>query len=147
MIISDLNILKKHFRRAELISIPGIKDDHGQLNFMENQKYFPNGILRSFWITGVEKGEVRGSHAHYKESQVIVAVTGELSVRVEGLDLSISEYRLTKPEEGLLIPPMNWVEVSFGPKAMLLGLSDRAFSEADYIRNKNEFGSLQKGEL
>jgi hypothetical protein len=147
MIIAELNNLKKFFRRAELIAVPGSKDDHGQLNYMENQKYFPNKILRSFWISGVAKGEIRGSHAHFKESQVIVAVSGELWVRVEGLDQSVTEFHLSKPDEALFVPPLNWVEVSFGAKAVLLGLSDREFSEKDYIRDKNDFVSLQKGEI
>ncbi|TDQ16479.1 WxcM-like protein [Algoriphagus boseongensis] len=147
MIIPDLKRLKQAYQRAELISVPKIGNELGQLSYWENMDLFPNGILRSFWITGVRKEEIRGKHAHYKENQVIFALNGKLWIRVEGLDSSISEFTLSSPEQGLYIPPMNWVEIQFESEACLLGLSDRAFSENDYIRDKNKFGSLQTSEI
>lgn len=145
MIIPDLKALIQNFRPAQQVTLPGFSDDLGSLNYWENSSLFPQGIQRSFWITQVKIGETRGSHAHFLESQVLVAVAGELSIRVEGVDGSVMDWSLSSPSQGLYVPPLNWVEVRFGEGAALLGLSDRAFDESDYIRDKNEFGNIQKG--
>ena len=128
-----------------LIEIPGQVRDNGAVHFWENASLFPNGVQRCFWISAVKEGETRGNHAHWKESQVIVSLAGKLSIKVEGIDGSCNLFELNEPGKGVFVPPLNWVEVSFSPNAVLLGLSDRAFSEEDYIRDKNYFGNLQKG--
>ncbi|RIW13667.1 WxcM-like domain-containing protein [Algoriphagus lacus] len=127
-----------------LIDIPGQVRANGAVHFWENTSLFPNGVLRCFWITEVKEGETRGNHAHWKESQVIVALAGKLVVNVEGIDGGSTQFELIDPGKGILVPPLNWVEVKFSIDAVLLGLSDRAFSEEDYIRDKDYFGNLQK---
>ena len=144
MIIPNSKLRLENYKQAEIISLPGQKNSSGQLNFWENLNLFPDGIRRCFWITDVKLGELRGSHAHYLEAQVLVALTGEIQIRVEGIDQSELNFTLNRPDQGLYVPALNWVEVSFGPEAVLLGLSDREFSEEDYIRDKKQFGSLQK---
>lgn len=136
--------LFSYFQRAQLITLPGIGDEFGKLNFWENKELFPNGILRCFWITEVKGGKSRGSHAHYRESQVIVALAGKLKVRVEGLDQSELNFDLSTANQGVYVPPLNWVDVWFEDNAVLLGLSDREFSENDYIREKISFENLQR---
>lgn len=126
------------------IGIPGQESEKGSVHFWENQYLFPNGIQRCFWISGVKKGEVRGNHAHWKEAQVLVALSGTLLITINGIDGSESLFELSDPGSGIFVPPLNWVEVRFSSEAVLLGLSDSAFSEADYIRDKDNFGNLQK---
>lgn len=144
MIIPNSKNLFQNFRKSELITLPEIGDAMGKLNFWENMDLFPNGIRRCFWITEVKGEKPRGSHAHYLESQVIVALAGKLKVRVEGLDQSVSVFEINQTNQGIYIPPLNWVDVWFEDRAVLLGLSDREFSENDYIRDKGNFGDLQK---
>jgi hypothetical protein len=127
-----------------LIEIPGQIRENGAVHFWENFTLFPAGIQRCFWISGVGEGEIRGNHAHWKETQVIIALAGKLSVQVEGIQGDCGQFELHSPGVGLLVPPLNWVEVTFCTGSVLLGLSDRAFSEQDYIRDKKYFGSLQK---
>lgn len=144
MITPESEDLFQFFRKANLITLPGIGDAFGNLNFCENKELFPGGILRCFWITGVKGGNSRGSHAHFQESQVIVALAGKLTVRIEGLDQSVLNFKLTQADQGVLVPPLNWVDVWFEEEAVLLGMSDREFSEEDYIRDKVNFENLQK---
>ncbi|WP_425542756.1 sugar 3,4-ketoisomerase [Algoriphagus jejuensis] len=115
------------------------------MHFWENSGLFPNGILRCFWISGVKKGETRGNHAHRQESQVIVALTGRLEIRSEGLDGALTEFTLEGAGRGVFVPPLNWIEIRFFNDAVLLGLGDQVFLEEDFIRDKDYFGSLQKG--
>jgi hypothetical protein len=123
--------------------MPGGISPSGRLHYWENKALFPNGILRCFWISEVGEGETRGDHAHYKESQVLIAVAGKVRVEVETLAKETLTFDLSDPGEGVFVPPMNWVKVHFSPGAVVLGLSNREFSEEDYIRDKSHFGTLQ----
>lgn len=77
---------------------------------------------------------------------MIVAMVGKLEILVEGLDGNCRDFILEASGEGLYIPPLNWVEIRFSEDAVLLGLGDRVFSDEDFIREKDHFGSLQKGD-
>lgn len=126
-----------------LIRLPGESTPTGELHFWENEKLFPQGIKRCFWISGVKKGETRGNHAHWKESQVLVAISGSVVIEVENIKGNKWKFHLSGPENGLFVAPLHWVVVHFSPDTVLLGLSDLAFSEEDYIRDRSYFGSLQ----
>jgi hypothetical protein len=128
-----------------LVPLPGESRASGDLHFWENSDLFPDGIQRCFWITNVAADETRGNHAHWKESQVLVAMSGKLEVEIlstSGIQFSFS---LSSPSEGVFIPPLHWVVVRFGPQAVLLVMSDKQFSEEDYIRDKDYFEKLKKG--
>ncbi len=127
-----------------MVKLPGVSGKMGELHYWENMELFPQGIRRCFWISSVPEGEIRGNHAHWKESQLLVAVEGSVEVTIADSHGEDYLFTLNSPEMGLLIPPLHWVEVKFSPKTILLGLSDRDFSEDDYIRDKDYFGSLHK---
>jgi hypothetical protein len=131
------------YHPPQLIEIPGNSTENGSVHFWENVRLFPQGILRCFWISGVKESESRGNHAHWQESQVLVALAGKLHVKVTGTAGTESVFVLEEPCKGLLVPPLNWVEIHFSVDAVLLGLGDRVFSENDYIRDKKYFGSIQ----
>ncbi len=131
--------------RPYLIDLPGHSSESGDLSFWDNVDLFPLGIQRCFWISKVKKGETRGNHAHYHESQVIVCLVGELYVKVTTLDGEVINFTLNSSSKGLFIPPLNWISISFSEDSILLGLCDQAFSEEDYIRNKKDFDNYQKG--
>lgn len=141
----DLEAVKLAYQEPRLIDIPGNVSDSGSVHFWENTGLFPKGILRCFWISGVKPSESRGNHAHWQESQVIVAVSGKLEIRLEGLDGTSMEVTLEDAGRGIFVPPLNWIEIRFSNDAVLLGLGDHVFLEEDFIRDKDYFGSLQKG--
>ncbi|PZX59257.1 WxcM-like protein [Algoriphagus ratkowskyi] len=125
-------------------SLPGNSTETGNLHFWENLEIFPDGIQRCFWISGVQEGETRGNHAHWKESQVLVAVAGSVLLKINSVQGELYHFELNSPDQAVYIPPLNWLVVSFSPKAVLLGMSDLAFSEDDYIRDLQYFEKLQK---
>lgn len=125
------------------VKIPGVASSSGAVHFWDNKELFPNGILRCFWITGVGENQSRGNHAHLKESQVLVAVTGTALLEVLSLDGRIHSFEMDDPSEGVFVPPFNWTQVTFTEHSVLLGLADREFSEEDYIRDKSDFEQLQ----
>lgn len=125
-----------------LISLAGNVNATGSLSFWEKSELFPKGIQRCFWISEVSTGSTRGNHAHWKESQVLVAMVGKLSIKVTNTKGELKLFELTKSNQGLFVPPLHWVEVYFESNSVLLGMSDREFSEDDYIRDKNYFEKL-----
>ncbi|SEG07586.1 sugar 3,4-ketoisomerase [Algoriphagus boritolerans] len=138
-----LNKIKLSYRAPRLIEIPGHIKENGSVHFWENRELFPQGVLRCFWISGVREGESRGNHAHREESQVIVAVAGKIEIKVDGFGGNVFHFELDKPNVGLFVPPLNWISIQFSSGAVLLGLGDRVFSEKDYIRDRDYFGTLQ----
>lgn len=138
-----LNKIKLSYQAPRLIEIPGHINESGSVHFWENMELFPQGVLRCFWISGVREGESRGNHAHREESQVIVAVAGKIEIKVDGFGGNVFHFELGKPNVGLFVPPLNWISIQFSSGSVLLGLGDRVFSENDYIRDRDYFGTLQ----
>ncbi len=127
-----------------LLELPGEKSEGGSLNFWQNLTLFPQGIQRCFWITKVDERTNRGNHAHWQESQVLVALSGKAKVTVESAAGEIFTFALNSPDLGLFVPPLHWISVSFSVETVLLGMSDLEFSEEDYIRDKQYFESLRE---
>lgn len=131
-------------KSPEMIELPGNISESGELRFWDNEALFPKGIQRCFWISKVKPGETRGNHAHLKESQVIVAISGELQVEVTDIEGSVMNFTLNSSSKGLFVPPLHWISVCFGKEAILLALCDRKYSEEDYIRDKKDFDNYTK---
>jgi hypothetical protein len=93
----------------------------------------PFVVRRTYWITAVPAGRVRGRHAHHTLEQALVAVHGRitLTVKVEGQEPV--EFCLDQPTQALYLPPHCWPEIHFGPGAVLLGLASQPYDPADYI--------------
>lgn len=140
---AELNKKVLSYQAPRLVEIPGHINETGSVHFCENMQLFPQGVLRCFWISGVKEGESRGNHAHWEESQVIVALAGKIEMKVNGIVGNELVFELDKPSIGLFVPPLNWISIQFSSGAVLLGLGNRVFSEGDYIRDRNYFGTLQ----
>jgi len=52
--------------QIQLIQLPKIMDERGNLTFLEGENHIPFKIKRTYMIYDVPGGEIRGSHA-YKE--------------------------------------------------------------------------------
>jgi hypothetical protein len=125
------------------VTLPGVQGEQGALHFLDYKTFFPEGIHRCFWITEVPHAGTRGNHAHWKENQLIIAVAGSIEVFVLSLDGSEHRFNLRHPSEGVYIPKLNWVEVTFISGASVLVISDHEFSEKDFIRDKFYFERLK----
>ena len=134
----------KTLQSPYLIQLSGESNANGALHFWENHDLFSKGIQRCFWITKVAENETRGNHAHWQESQVLVALAGKLQLEVLSAAGSLFSFDLTSASQGLVVPALHWVVVRFSAEAVLLGMSDRPFSEEDYIRDKSYFETLKK---
>jgi hypothetical protein len=51
-------------KEIEIINLPKILDNRGNLTFIEGKKHIPFEIKRAYWIYDVPGGEKRGGHAY-----------------------------------------------------------------------------------
>ena len=114
-------------------------DERGSLIALENEKNLPFNIKRVYYIFGTQSWMIRGQHAHKKLKQLLIAVSGSVTIKCE-YNNQKKEYTLSRPDEGLLIEGLVWREMyDFSPDCVLVVLADKYYSEADYIRDYKTF--------
>ena len=114
-------------------------DERGQLVALEEFKDIPFEIKRVFYQYDVPGGESRGAHAHIKDQQFLIAVSGAFEVFVDdGINNKV--FTLNRPYYGLLVPPGIWsAEQEFSSGSVCLVLTDNRYDAADYIRDYDDF--------
>lgn len=132
-----MNILS----RVEEVKFPVRGDERGRLVIQEEMSaLIPFEIKRTFFIFDTTPGTVRGMHAHYKNRQMLICVSGACTIKCEMPDGTKSEHRLDWPDKGLLIEGMVWHTMEeFSKDAVLLVLASEHYDEKDYVRNYDEF--------
>lgn len=119
------------------IRLTSISDARGTLVATETGPTLPFAIERLFYIIGATAP--RGFHAHREQHQLLVCAAGSCRVLVDD-GRRRDEYLLDRPECGLHLPPMRWVELdNFSSDCVLLVLASAAFAEEDYIRDYATF--------
>lgn len=123
---------------CKIIDLRKFKAPQGSITPVEGGDV-PFKIKRVFYQYDVPSGESRGAHAHIKDQQFLIAVSGAFEVFVDdGIDKKI--YTLNRPYFGLLVPPGIWsAEQEFSSGSVCLVLTDNAFDATDYIRNYDEY--------
>lgn len=116
-------------------------DVRGSLSILNIQE--ETGILfrRVFWIKDVEPGVVRGEHAHRTGHQVLVCISGALTLTIE----DVAGHSSIEMSNGSAVwmKPMTWASQKFNqPETTLLVLASNSFDPSDYIHDKVEFLSL-----
>ena len=122
-----------------IIQLPKILDQRGNLSFLEGGKHIPFEIKRVFWVYDVPGGETRGGHAYYESEEFIIALSGSYEVVLHD-GKNEQRFSLNRSYYGLYVPKMIWRHLeNFSTNALALVLSSSKFSEADYIRNFDDF--------
>lgn len=125
-----------------IIDLPCFSDQRGSLSVAEESGALPFPMKRAFWIYGVPSGRGRGGHAHRRQTQLIIAVSGSLSVMLDDGD-SVVTYRLDNPSRGLLVRPGIWnILENFSQGTVCLVLSSGEYDEEEYIREYPDFLSF-----
>ena len=126
------------------VTLPQFGDDRGKLVVLQEfSDFVPFQIRRSFFIFDIMPGTVRGSHAHIKNRQMLVCVSGACTIKCEMPDGTKSSWRLDWPDKGLLVEGLVWHTMEdFSKDAVLLVIASELYDEADYIRDYAEFKRL-----
>ena len=125
--------------KPKIIELPKIYDKRGNLSFFEHPNQLPFEIERTYWIYDVPGGEARGSHAFREQQEFIIALSGSFDVVLTN-GKEEHRFSLNRSYYGLLIPKMYWRKLeNFSTNSLALIVSDKAYNEADYIRDFEEF--------
>ncbi|MCH5276497.1 MAG: FdtA/QdtA family cupin domain-containing protein [Desulfovibrionaceae bacterium] len=119
-------------------------DSRGSLVALESNVEVPFDILRTYYIFGTQAGIPRGFHAHKTLRQILIAVSGSVTIHCEFKGQKY-KFLLDSPDKGLLIEGLVWREMhNFSKGAVLLTLASEHYSEDDYIRDYNIFKQKEK---
>ena len=122
----------------QLIEIPKIHDRRGNLSVIEGET-IPFTSKRVYYLYDVPSGSKRGGHAHKKQQEFLIALSGSFDVILKD-GKSIETVTLNKPNVGLLIVDGIWRELrNFSSGAVCLVLASGEFDEDDYIREYKKF--------
>lgn len=122
-----------------MIQLPKIKDQRGNLTFVESFQHVPFEIKRVYYLYDVPAGEERGGHAHLELIQAIISLAGSFKVHLDNGSTKMA-YQLNRPFEALIVPQMWWRELKdFSSGSVCLVLASRIYEEEDYIRSYKEF--------
>ena len=127
----------------KIIDLPKILDRRGNLSVIEELKDIPFKIERTYYIYDVPGGETRGGHAYKENQEFIVALSGSFDVVLHD-GKEEQRFHLNRSYYGLYVPRMFWRSMdNFSTNSLALIVSDKHFSEQDYIRNFEEFKRLK----
>lgn len=128
---------------ARIIQLPKIVDDRGNLSFVEEYNHIPFKIERTFWIYDVPGGEERGGHAYRETEELIIAQSGSFEVMIDDGRGNVQTFQLNRSYYGLYIPKMMWRQMtSFSTNSVALVLASTSYNANDYIRDYEEFKSM-----
>lgn len=123
----------------QIINLPKILDERGNLSFVEELKHVPFKIKRSYWIYDVPGGAVRGGHAYRTNEEFVIALSGSFDVLLnDGKQEKL--YHLNRSYYGLYIPKLIWRSMqNFSTNSLALVVSSTEYQEDDYIRDYSLF--------
>lgn len=129
---------------AQLINLPRIGDERGNLSIIEQIMQIPFEIKRVHWIYDVPGGLDRGGHAYKETEEFIVALSGSFDVVVDD-GFEKSTYPLNRSYFGLFVPKGIWRTMSnFSTNSLALVLSSTDYDENDYVSNYDEYKAWRK---
>jgi hypothetical protein len=131
---------------SQIIELTKFLDDRGNLTFIEEFKHIPFSISRTYWVYDVPGGEIRGAHAFKEQKEFIVALSGSFDVVLNKGD-GDQRYHMNRSYYGLFVPAMHWRFLdNFSTNSIALVLTDKVFSEEDYIWEFNDFIKMKVNE-
>jgi dTDP-4-dehydrorhamnose 3,5-epimerase-like enzyme len=122
-----------------IITIPTFVNPQGSLGVIEGSNEFPFEIKRLYFLHNVPADAVRGSHAHKNLFQLIIPLSGRLTVTLDDA-FTKRVFELESADQALTVPPGYWRTLTnFSEKTAVLVLASEKFTPSDYIRDYEEF--------
>ena len=127
---------------CKVIELPKIADPRGNLTFVEGKSQIDFEIKRVYYLYDVPGGSKRGSHAHKKLQQFVVAMSGSFDITLDD-GSSTKTFHLNRSYYGLYICPMTWRRLdNFSSGAVCLVMASEYYDEKDYIRSYDDFKKI-----
>jgi len=123
----------------QILELPKILDERGNLSFLESQVHVPFKIKRCYWIYDVPGGEFRGSHAFKEQHELIIALSGSFDAVIHD-GVTEKRFSLSRSYYGLYLPPLSWRQLdNFSTNSLALVLSSHFYDEEDYVWDFEDF--------
>lgn len=130
--------------KPSIITFPKIgASDLGYISVAETQKNIPFEIQRVYWAYYTPDSVMRGFHAHHKLEQILIAVSGSITLECEMLNGEKYIFELTHPNEGVYMPAYCWHTMKYSHNSVQLCIANMTYDEADYIRDYDEFKKIK----
>ena len=113
--------------------------DLGYITVSEIEKSIPFNPLRIFWTYETPTDTIRGLHAHYTTEEVLVALRGTITIKIEEYNGTKTTFVLDTPQKGVYLPAYAWFTIEYSEGAVQLAFASTLYKEADYIRDYDEF--------
>lgn len=114
----------------------------GYISMAENEN-LPFEVKRIYWTYYTPEEVERGGHSHINLQQILVAVSGIITVKTEMPSGQKAVFILDAPNKGLLIPKLCWREMKYSHNAVQMCIASIAYDEADYIRSYEDFKQIK----
>lgn len=88
----------------------------------------PFAIQRVFYIYDVPENTERGHHGHRNTTQLLTCIRGRVDVHITNANGDF-HFVLDDPTKALLMPPNNFIVMTFCADSLLLALADTLFSD------------------
>lgn len=128
-----------------LVDIPLIDSETTSIGIAEISKHCQFYIKRHYYLINKANPCKRGNHAHKELQQLMVCLSGEATLTLEG-PKGKYYFKLENPTKGLYVPPGYWREITLSPNAILSVLASEEYNESDYIRDYKKFKEWLKKE-
>ena len=127
---------------CKVIELPRHRHENGSLSVVENSHEFPFEIKRVFYLYDVPGDSERGGHSHHEGEELIIAASGSFDVTLTD-GHSSHTFNLNRPYRALYLPAGVWRSIdNFSSGSVCLVLTSEKYSEADYVRDFEEFKAL-----
>lgn len=104
------------------------------------QPELPFEVKRVYFLSNFVNNDVRGQHAHINLQQVLIAIQGELEIKLFDKEQNSYFFKLNSTQFGLYVPQMFWRNLmNFSSNCILLSLASEIYNERDYIRDPKKF--------
>lgn len=131
--------------RCHLFDLPVIRDQRGNLTFIEGMNHVPFAIKRVYYLYDVPGGAERGGHAHRELQEFIVAISGSFDVIISDAR-HVCRIHLNRSYFGICVGPMVWRKLdNFSSGSVCLVLASSPYDEADYHRDYGAYLRDVKG--
>jgi dTDP-4-dehydrorhamnose 3,5-epimerase-like enzyme len=123
---------------------PTFADQRGYLTVADFATMsFP--VRRVFYISQVPEGQTRANHAQRESKELLLAITGTVSVLIDD-GRNRQSIVLWRRNVGLLIAPKTWCSLShFSKDAVLAVFASHPYDVADQVADYDEFLSIAVG--
>jgi len=127
------------FKGCQLINIPCIKEDRGNLCYLQEDETLPLNIRRVFWIYDIPENAERGGHAHRSCSELVFVVKGSFDIYVNnGKDEKT--IHCDNPNLGIFIDVNVWCCLkNFEPGTICMVVASDKYDASGYINNFEDF--------